>query len=328
MYTKDSISIVIPTYNRPEYLARNLENLLKIKTLPFEIIVVDQSTNVLSREVCETYKQKLPLKYIYTNVPSTARAKNLGLKNSSQETSIVLFLDDDAYLLPDYLEKILEIYNKYHDAVGVKSFDFSLLEKFNTWSKLKKIAFYIEHSIKKLFLLGNSIASKPIINSPYGNSNPLSIDGIIKAQWFPGTDQSFKKEVLKEIYFDDNLIGWSLVEDIDITYRMTKAGYNLYYTPYAKLVHDHPAKELADQQIIKRSYINQVMHYYFYKKNMPEYYMRYLINILGIFIFRFIRMSSFKKKNAKEFYYFIKSLSYTFKNRKDIIKGEIKIPNE
>jgi GT2 family glycosyltransferase len=325
MYTKDDVSIVIPTYNRLEYLAKNLSNLQGVN--PFEIIVVDQSKDTQSKGVCLIAQELLPnLKYIHTDVPSTARAKNLGWKSSSPKTSIVLFLDDDAYLLPGYLDRILEVYNNFPDASGVKSFDFGLFEKYQKWSVFKRIAFEIEHLIKKMFLLGNSLAKEPIINSPYGNSNPMFIDKTIKAQWFPGTDQSFKKEALKKVCFDDNLIGWSLIEDIDICYRMTKTGYTLYYTPFAKLVHDHPEKELADKQIVKRAYINNVMHYYFYKKNTPNWSMRYFINIVGIFGLRLIRMLSLKKKHAKEFYYFIKSLSYTFKNRKKIERGEIVIP--
>src|SRR3989304_1213140 len=126
LYKIKDISVVIPTYNRPQYLERNLSNLLKIKTLPYEILVVDQSEKDLSKKVCEKYKKKLkvPLKYLFSKVPSTSRAKNMGLKNADKRTKIVLFLDDDAYLLPNYLERIIEVYNKHPDAMGVKSFDF------------------------------------------------------------------------------------------------------------------------------------------------------------------------------------------------------------
>jgi len=330
LYKIKDISVVIPTYNRPQYLERNLSNLLKIKTLPYEILVVDQSEKDLSKKVCEKYKKKLkvPLKYLFSKVPSTSRAKNMGLKNADKRTKIVLFLDDDAYLLPNYLDKILEIYNNYPDAAGVKSFDFDKYKWYKNLSALKKTSFLIGQSIKKILLLGNQIENGFIINSPYGNSSPLFINKIEKAMWFPGTDQSFKKEVLQKISFDDHLIGWSLVEDIDITYRMSKAGYSLYETPFARLVHDHPASELAINQIIKRSYINQVMHYYFYRKNMPEHQIKYYFNLIVIFLLRFMGIFNPMKvkMNSKSFYYFLVSLAYTFKNRKKIAAGNIVIP--
>ena len=95
MYKSKDISIVIPTYNRAPELEKNLAHLSKLKSKPFEVILVDQSTDNHTKKVYMKYKKILKmLKYLRSEKPSIAIAKNVGLRNSSKKTKIILFLDE------------------------------------------------------------------------------------------------------------------------------------------------------------------------------------------------------------------------------------------
>lgn len=57
-------SVVIPTYNRPDNLLRNLEALTRQTFPDFEVVVVDQSDPAVG--IPEEFKQKLAIRYVYS----------------------------------------------------------------------------------------------------------------------------------------------------------------------------------------------------------------------------------------------------------------------
>ncbi len=97
------ISVVIPTCNRPESLARTLKSLAAQLDLPDEVIIVDAST--ISAEEND-YVNKFPtlgIRYIHTQ-PSVCAQRNLGVQNA---TGTRIFLcDDDLEFPEDYILKI------------------------------------------------------------------------------------------------------------------------------------------------------------------------------------------------------------------------------
>lgn len=86
-----SISIIIPTLNRPVQLLKILDRLTKI-TLIEEIIVVDDSNNSQKNEINERYTY--PIKYISRGEKlGVSSARNYGAKVARGE--YLIFLDDD-----------------------------------------------------------------------------------------------------------------------------------------------------------------------------------------------------------------------------------------
>jgi len=50
------VSIVVPTYERPNDLADLFDSLLKQTVKPLEVIVVDDTTSNVIKEVCAKYR--------------------------------------------------------------------------------------------------------------------------------------------------------------------------------------------------------------------------------------------------------------------------------
>lgn len=111
-------SVVIPTYNRADYLPNVLESLVNQKFKNFEVIVCDDGSTDNTELVIENFKTKLNLKYIKdANWGGPARPRNIGIKNAIYDW--VCFLDSDDLWYPDKLQKCYEVIqeNKLVDVI-------------------------------------------------------------------------------------------------------------------------------------------------------------------------------------------------------------------
>jgi glycosyltransferase involved in cell wall biosynthesis len=110
------ISIVVPTRNRRDHLARMLLSVDEQSVAAKEILVVDSSddTSYHSRIVSEF--PSLPLKFI-GSFPSVCAQRNLGIRSASCEW--VLLLDDDIVLESNYLQELAAYINDHPDCNAV-----------------------------------------------------------------------------------------------------------------------------------------------------------------------------------------------------------------
>jgi glycosyltransferase involved in cell wall biosynthesis len=97
-----SVSVVITTYNRPQFLKRAVQSALQAGP-DLEVIVVDDCSTDETPDVCA---ELADVRYIrLTTNQGLAHARNVGVAESSSE--FIAFLDDDDLRLPDSLEKQL-----------------------------------------------------------------------------------------------------------------------------------------------------------------------------------------------------------------------------
>lgn len=85
------ISVIIPTYNRQEFLAQAIDSVLGQTCADFELIVVDDgSTDDTARRV-DAYGARV--RYIYQENKGPAAARNTGIR--AAEGELLAFLDSD-----------------------------------------------------------------------------------------------------------------------------------------------------------------------------------------------------------------------------------------
>ncbi len=90
---KPLVSVVIPTYNRSEFIIRCIDAVLASEYEKFEVIIVDNhSTDNTCDRISERYGNKVKLIQNKKNMMA-AGARNAGIDNSIGE--YVLFMDDD-----------------------------------------------------------------------------------------------------------------------------------------------------------------------------------------------------------------------------------------
>jgi len=283
------VSIVIPTRNRDEDLRELLHSILDQTILPIEVIVVDDSDNlstkILVERLREVFSDKgILLKYVRGKEEnrSISAARNLGAKESTGK--IVFFMDDDTLPRMDYIEKILDVYKKYPNAVGVQG-SMNLHIGSALGNAVNKVLFqpYVEKNSCRVHAAGMSF--------------PSPLTRIIRSQWLSGTNSSYKKEVLKDFEWDENLRRYSLCEDVDLSFRVLRRHPNsLYSTPYARIVHKFsPVARTKTRELIYRHVTYST---YFFFKNMKQTPSNMLIFVWSMFFGRFVSMLLEKNRRS------------------------------
>lgn len=99
-------SVVICTYNRERFLPDTLGS-VAAQTFPahgFELLVVDNASTDRTAGICATFAAAHPsliVRYVMESNQGLSFARNRGIAESTGE--IVVFIDDDVFLDPDYL---------------------------------------------------------------------------------------------------------------------------------------------------------------------------------------------------------------------------------
>jgi len=113
------VSIVIPTYNEAEDIARTLDACLAIKYPNKEIIVVDDSDDTTPEVVAGYRGAGVQLIHRDENDGGRSGARNEGIRRSRGE--IVVILNADVFPKPDFLDRVLPHYEHDMDFVLVES---------------------------------------------------------------------------------------------------------------------------------------------------------------------------------------------------------------
>jgi glycosyltransferase involved in cell wall biosynthesis len=99
MYEKKDISVIIPTYNRGNYIVDTVTSVLNQNVDDVGIIVVDDGSTDDTRNVLEPYMGNI--RYIYQENRGVSAARNRGVKESQGE--LIAFLDSDDVWSPGKL---------------------------------------------------------------------------------------------------------------------------------------------------------------------------------------------------------------------------------
>lgn len=102
----NTLSAIIPTYNREDYLKYAMESVLKQTVSVNELIVVDDGSTDGTKTIVENYKNKslsIAIHYLYQDNKGPAAARNLGIAFSSCD--FIAFLDSDDQWVKRKIEK-------------------------------------------------------------------------------------------------------------------------------------------------------------------------------------------------------------------------------
>lgn len=109
------ISVIIPTYNREDFICETIQSVLNQTYKDFEIIVIDDGSTDNTKKRLEPYLSKIKL--IDQKNHERAISRNKGVKNSTGE--YIAFLDSDDLWTKDKLEKQVEVLENKKDIILV-----------------------------------------------------------------------------------------------------------------------------------------------------------------------------------------------------------------
>lgn len=269
----EKISVIIPTKNRTDDVIRCLESISIQTVLPDEIIIVDSSETEELKSALDSFGD-LNIKYIHVEVDkrfkgSSNISRNKGIDNSTGD--IIVLVDDDVILDKEYIRNIMHVFNndsekKVGGVIG------EIIE--NTEQGKKTVGF-----IKRFLMFGDQALTTIFFLLKYGDGKfrlsgfPTiiktgSVNEITNVEYLCGCSIAFRREVIKEFRFDENLNihGCCFADDDDVAYRVSRKYQNIY-TPFAKLIHNSSpvrANKYAKNRLMIMN------HYYLFKKNLPQ----------------------------------------------------------
>lgn len=212
--TKPFVFVIIPCYNEEKTVAHCLDGLLKqIYHGKFEIILVDDGSTDNTGEICKEFVILHPgkIRYFYKENGGKASALRLGLERSGGE--IIVTMDADSILDPYALKYLVSSFND--PSVGAVGGNVRVANKDN----------YLGRNQAVEYLTGLAINRRA-----FANLNCMQV--------ISGAIGAFRREVLEKIGGHPSD---TIVEDMDVTILVHKAGYRVEYNGKAIAYTEVPA---------------------------------------------------------------------------------------
>ena len=189
---KPTVSVIIPVYNKREYIKETVNSVLNQDFGSFEIIVVDDGSTDDSLEVVKSISD--PRLQIFSQSNSgVERSRNFGFSKSVGP--FVVFLDADDLMSSNRLRKQVDLFNATKDLVLV-----------GTWASV------IDHS-------GEMIGS---IRPPTSNA-ALQLAHLFRNQ-FVSSSVMIKRSVIENGVVFNESRGKRFAEDYDLWLRLAQKG--------------------------------------------------------------------------------------------------------
>ncbi|MFK7803264.1 MAG: glycosyltransferase family 2 protein [Anaerolineae bacterium] len=269
-----SVSIIVPTINRPGTLFQCLYSLQRLKQKPTEIIVVDNDPSTkVSAKVVNHFSE---VTYLPQPKIGASAARNLGVQHCKGD--IVVFVDDDEHVDPFWLSNLIEGFNNpkvgcttglvLPGAIETKAQDF-----FET--RFSFVRGYQPITFDQAFFNRGKITGVPVWH--IGGSGNMAV----------------RRELfLKLGGFDERLGGGhaGCSEDTEFFYRVLASGWQIDYQPLAICYHYHrtDAKSLQNQifsymrghvtallvQFLKHKHVSNLIRLLLV---LPIFYLKYFV---------------------------------------------------
>lgn len=229
-----SASVVIATYNRGRVLFDTIEMVMQNEHPAFECIVVDQtpepSADYLAR--LADLQARYDFDYVTLPAPSLTFARNEGIRRASGD--VVIFIDDDVELAPDFVEQHLAAYDD--PTIGAVA---------GRVVEAKGDALQGTGDIGRLMPDG----------SAQGN---FHLDTRTECDYGRGCNMSFRRRLLHAIDgCDERYIGGFYREDSDLFARVKRLGHRVLFEPAAGVLHlesDGGSRTDRGQKDLKRQF--------------------------------------------------------------------------
>jgi len=242
------LSIIIVNYNVKHFLEQCLNSVKKAsKNLAVEVWVVDNNSVDGSIEML---KEKFPEVKLIENKKNAgfSVANNQAIKQATGE--YVLLLNPDTIVEEETFSKTIAFMDEHPDAgaLGVKMIDGTghFLPESKRALPTPEVAFYKIFGLAFLFPKSKKFGKYHLTY--------LSVDETNKVEVLSGAFMLIRKAALdKAGLLDETFFMYG--EDIDISYRIIKAGYNNYYFPQTRIIH-------YKGESTKKSSVNYVIVFY------------------------------------------------------------------
>ena len=219
------LSIIFVSWNTRELLENCLDSILaNPPTTPFEIWVVD---NASSDDTPQMIRWRFPQIQLLENPGNVgfARANNQAIQQCTGE--YLLFLNPDTLVEAHALQALVDFFDNHPQAGAAGAKILNPDGSMQLSSHPKPTLF---RELWRMFHLDTLWAFAEYPHSKWETNQVQDVDMLM------GACLMVRKEVLDQVgCFDEDYFIYS--EEVDLCYRIQRAGWRLYWVPEAKIVH-------------------------------------------------------------------------------------------
>ena len=234
------ISLIVCSYNREKYIYEALSRIAKndYPTEDYEIVMVNNNSTDNTANECKRFAKdypQAPYHYFMETKQGLSHARNRGIDEAKGD--IIVFLDDDSMVEPDYLKELDKAMKAHSDAMAYGG---KITPRFENGETPKWICKWT-YSWVSAIDMGNEVK-------------------LFERNAFPiGANMGFRKECLDKVgkFNPDlgrskkNLMGG---EEKDIFNRVKAEGMKIYYFPTIALHHVIPPSRTTPEYIKRMGY--------------------------------------------------------------------------
>jgi GT2 family glycosyltransferase len=242
------LSVVIVNYNVKHFLEQCLHSVFKaLEGIEGEVMVVDNNSVDGSVEMVQ---QKFPAVRLIANTFNAgfSKANNQAIRISGGE--YVLLLNPDTVVEEDTFKKVIQFMDEHPDAGGLGVYMIDGKGKFLPESKRglpsPAVAFWKLSGLSALFPASRIFGKYHL--------GYLDKEKVHQVDVLSGAFMLIRKSVLNKIGLLDEAYFMYGV-DIDLSYRITQAGYKNYYYPHTRIIH-------YKGESTRKSSVNYVLVFY------------------------------------------------------------------
>lgn len=255
------LSIIIVNYNVKHFLEQALRSVYNaIENVDAEVFVVDNNSTDGSMQMVE---EKFPQAYRIANKENVGFAKANNQAIALSKGKYVLLLNPDTLVGEETLRKCVDFFEKTPDAggLGLKMINGKgdFLPESKRGLPLPSVAFYKIFGLSKLFPRSKKFGTYHLSYLDKNQNHSVEV--------LSGAFMMMRKELLDKIgYLDETFFMYG--EDIDLSYRIVKAGYKNYYFSETEIIH-------YKGESTKKDSVNYVLVFYkamsiFVKKHFSQ----------------------------------------------------------
>ena len=201
-----SVSIIIPVYNADKTMAACLQAVLQQDySNVLEVIVVDDGSTDRTPQIAKSFQT---VKYFFQENAGPAAARNKGIRESGGE--LTAFTDADCLPRPNWISQLVKNFAEAKIAVVAGSYGIVNVESSLAVSIHREISFRHHRLLPKF-------------PKSFGSYNFCA-----------------RRNILVDLGGFDAGYRYASGEDNDLSYKILKAGYKIYFEPEAIVDHHYP----------------------------------------------------------------------------------------
>ena len=287
------LSVIIVNWNTKKLLEDCLRSIFKFtKDVGFEIIIVDNGSEDGSQSML---KKKFPQVKLIPNKDNLgfAKANNQGIKIAKGK--YVLLLNSDTYLIENSFKKLVVKADEFDDLGALGAL---LLNEDR--SIQQSVGFFPD--LPQVFWWMTFIDDLPggIVLKPYHVDHDSFYKSEHEVDWVTGAVFFIPTKVIDKVGLLDEKI-FMYGEDFEWCFRIKKAGFKIYFSPTAKIVHIGGG---SVNKIRTNAFVGEFRGLeYFYKKYKGRFSLQILLFLLKMgTLLRIVAFAIFGRiKTAKSY---------------------------